>query len=172
VSTPEKSYRLRRLRPSDLDSYHKNINDRLIGRNMRNVNYPLSMKEARAHLKELMQKNASRPKTFDLFVIEINEECAGIISLGQITINHKAKIGYWLGSKYRGRGIMTDVVKRMTKYWFKKFSLKRIEAYVVIFNKGSARVLEKCGYRLECITKKNRLKNGKYYDEYQYAIIR
>jgi RimJ/RimL family protein N-acetyltransferase len=167
-----KSCKLRRLKPTDLNAYHKNINDKVLGRNMRNIDYPISMQEAKKHIRELIQKNNSKPKTFDLFVISVDKECAGIISIGQMTINHKAKIGYWLGHKYRGRGIMTECVRYLTKYWFQRFNLHRIDANVVTFNKASAKVLKKCGYKLEGIQKKFRYKNGRYDDDYLFAITR
>ena len=167
-----KRYILRRLKPSDLYSYYKNINDKDIGKNMRDINYPVTLKKAKYHIDELKQKNDSMPKTFDVFAIEVDGECAGIISLGNIVMNHKARIGYWLGRRFRGEGIMTCCVRDMTRYWFDRFKLRRLEGCVVSFNKASARVLEKNGYKFEGIMKKDRLKNGKYYDTYMYAKLR
>ena len=95
-----------------------------------------------------------------------------MITLGEIIRDHKAWIGYWLGSDYRGKGIMTLAIKKITDYGFKRYKLRRIEASVATFNKASTIILEKCGYKLEGTMKKNRLKNGKYYDEYLYAITR
>lgn len=167
-----KGFILRPPKISDLDSYHKNINDPLIGKNMWAINYPTSRSQAKKQLIKIIDRNRARPKSSDGFFIEINGECAGLIALGDIEKNHKAKIGYWLGSNYRGKGIMSVALKKLTEYGFKKYKLKRIYARVVTFNKPSAKLLEKCGYKLEGIMKKDRLKNGKYYDNYLYSITR
>jgi len=45
-------------------------------------------------------------------------------------------------------------------------------ATCVVSNKASARVLEKAGFKLEGILKKDRLINGKYHDGMIWAIIR
>jgi [ribosomal protein S5]-alanine N-acetyltransferase len=156
----------------DLDSYHKNINDPLIGKNMWAINYPTSRIQAKKQLINIIKRNQVKPKCSDAFFIIINGECAGLIALGDIEKNHKAKIGYWLGSNYRGKGIMSVALKKLTEYGFRKYKLKRIYARVVTFNKPSVRLLEKCGYKLEGIMKKDRLKNGKYYDNYLYSIIK
>jgi RimJ/RimL family protein N-acetyltransferase len=130
----------------------------------------MSKSEAKKLLDGYTKKYQSRYN--DGFFIDIDGDCVGAISLGGIEKNHQAKVGYWLGKEYRGKGIMTAALKMITEYGFKKYRLKRIIAYVVTFNKPSARLLEKCGYKLEGVLKKHRLKNGKYYDDYLYALTR
>jgi RimJ/RimL family protein N-acetyltransferase len=166
-----KGFIIRPPRKTDLESYHKYINDPLIGRNMSAINYPVSKSESKRFLNSYIKKSKSEKDTAG-FIIDIDGECVGAISLGKIVKNHKAKIGYWLASKYRGRGIMTAATKKITEYGFKKYHLKRIYGNVATFNKTSAHVLEKCGFKLEGILKKDRLKNGKYYDNYIYSITR
>jgi [ribosomal protein S5]-alanine N-acetyltransferase len=163
---------LRRPKASDLNSWHKNMNDKTIGKNLRAVIYPVKKEVVKKYLEEALKNIKLKNKDKEIFVIDINGECAGTIALSNIELNHKAIVGYWLGKKFRGRGIMSKALKMITEYGFRKYHLRRIKAHVVTFNKASARVLEKCGYKLEGIQKKNRLKNGKYYDDYLYAITR
>jgi RimJ/RimL family protein N-acetyltransferase len=132
----------------------------------------MSKPSVSSDLKKKIKMNSAKPKYMDIFVICVGNECAGMITLGEIIRDHKAWIGYWLGSDYRGKGIMTLAIKKITDYGFKRYKLRRIEASVATFNKASTIILEKCGYKLEGTMKKNRLKNGKYYDEYLYAITR
>jgi len=54
----------------------------------------------------------------------------------------------------------------------KKYKLRRIEARARTYNKSSARVLEKAGFKLESILRKNVLKDGKLYDDFLYARLR
>lgn len=64
---------------------------------------------------------------------------------------------------------MTEVVKLMTAFGFKKLRLVRITAHVFSKNKASARILEKNGYKLEGILRKHNLKDGKFSDAFLYA---
>ncbi len=58
-----------------------------------------------------------------------------------------AELGYWLGKKYWGKGIMTEAIKQMTKYTFENFGyLHKIYATPFGFNIGSQRVLQKAGF--------------------------
>jgi len=76
--------------------------------------------------------------------------------------------GNWLlvGKTILGKRIMTEVVKLITKFGFKKIGLKRMCAYAFHYNKASQRVLIKGGYRFEGILKKHAKKNGKFLNDY------
>ncbi len=108
------------------------------------------------------------------FVVEYEGELAGVVGLVPQADVYRisAEIGYWLGEPFWGKGIMTEAVKQMVDYGFKHLNLIRIFTGVFDFNKGSQRVLEKAGFKLECVFEKALIKNGVVYDEYRYAIIR
>ncbi len=82
------------------------------------------------------------------------------------------EIGYWLGEKYWGRGIVTEAVKAVTEFGFENFDVKRIYASVFETNPPSMKVLEKSGYKLEAILKKSVFKHGLVMDEYIFARYR
>jgi len=67
---------------------------------------------------------------------------------------------------------MTKAGKMATKYFFEKYKLRRISGNVRTFNKASARVMEKSGYKLEGILRKNKLKEGKFMDDMVYSKVR
>ena len=81
-------------------------------------------------------------------------------------------MAYWIGKKYRNKGIMTEAVKLITKYAFKKYKLKRLVVYTRSFNKASRSMLEHAGFKLEGILRKNKWKKGKYLDDCIYALVR
>ncbi|MFN0275342.1 MAG: GNAT family N-acetyltransferase [Chitinophagales bacterium] len=83
-----------------------------------------------------------------------------------------AEIGYWLGEKYWGRGIMTDVLKVYTKHIFNTFEIVRIEAGVFEENIASQKALQKAGFYLESIRKYAYLKNGKYIHGHFYVLLK
>ena len=54
----------------------------------------------------------------------------------------KREVGYWLGREYWGKGIATNALRKFLDYEKRR----PLYGYVAIYNKGSRRVLEKCGF--------------------------
>jgi len=124
--------------------------------------------------KKMLEYRRKNPSS-EMIIIEIPEGVAGYVSIHNLNrphLEHKADISYGLHPKFRGRGIMTKAVKLVTNYMFKKYNLKRIEACCRTFNKSSARVLEKSGFKLEGIHKKDLKKNGQYLDNMYWAKVK
>jgi len=154
---------LRPKKKSDLQSWYENQLDEDTARNF--MSTPKNFEEAK---KEFFEKS----KNSESFVMDIDGEWVGSIGIHDIVKGHKAIISYEIAKKCRGKGITTKAVKMVTEYFFKKYKLKRISGNVRTFNKASARVLEKAGYKLEGILRKNKLKNGKFMDDMVYAKIK
>jgi len=74
----------------------------------------------------------------------------GNIKLGPIDLQHlSADIGFIVGNRaYWGKGIATDAINLLTKYAF-SLGVEKITAGAYETNKGSIRVLEKCGFQKE-----------------------
>ena len=107
------------------------------------------------------------------FAIEDNNKLCGVIGLvlQKDVYKHSAEIGYWIGEPFWRKGIATNAVKQMVEYAFQELKLERIFAGIFEYNKASMRVLDKCGFQLEGISKKALIKNGRFWDEYRYAIV-
>lgn len=161
-----KGFILRRIKKSDFENWWKNINDKTIAKNF--ITNPRNLKEARKEF----NKKIKYGKGNDNFVIEVDKGAVGEIGLHYIIPKLKAILSFWIGKDYRNKGIVTSATKLIMDYGFKKHKLRRIYANVRVYNKASARVLEKCGFKLEGIQRKNVLKNGKYYDDFLYARVR
>lgn len=135
---------------------------------------PKNLVEAKKEIKERLEDE--KKGTQETLAIEVDGEYAGFVNIHGLTKNdrykHAAIIGYCTHPKYRGKGITTKAVKLVTDYAFKKYHLKRISGMCRTFNKASARVLEKAGYKLEGILKKNKFKDGKYLDDMLWAKVR
>ncbi|MDF1663407.1 MAG: GNAT family N-acetyltransferase [Planctomycetota bacterium] len=58
-------------------------------------------------------------------------------------------LGYSIGDKYQGQGLMTEILEGAIKYVFETVKLHRIMANYIPRNKGSGRVLEKLGFERE-----------------------
>lgn len=166
-----KNFLLRPVRISDAKDYYEK-HDKVVAKMFMSV--PKDIKEAR---KEIFGKLADEKKGLaEHFVIEIDGKFAGMVSLDNLSkerkSRHRAKVDYFLGKEYRNKGIMTEAIRLLTKYAFKKYKLKRITASTRSFNKASRRMLENAGFKLEGILRKNKWKNGRYLDDCVYARVR
>ncbi len=90
----------------------------------------------------------------------------------EIGQTHKSEIGYWLGKKHWGKGIMTLALRKVCEIGFGPFHLIRISANVMDFNKGSCRVLEKAGFTLEGTLKSYYRKDEKISDGKLYGRVK
>lgn len=167
-----KKFILRNNQKGDEVDIAKYINDKIIARNLATVPYPYKLQDAKKWLVETLKEQKKKDPERVSFVIVIDGEIVGAIGLNKIMKNHKAEIGYWLARKHWGKGIMPEVVKIVSNYGFKKFGLKRIYAGVYSFNPPSMRVLEKNGFKLEGILKKDVKKDGKLFDKHVFAKIK
>jgi RimJ/RimL family protein N-acetyltransferase len=57
-----------------------------------------------------------------------------------------AEIGYWLGTRYWGKGYTTEAVRALIDHAFTNTEHKALQSSVRVTNPASRRVLEKCGY--------------------------
>ena len=166
-----KNFILREYRKGDEKSLIENINDRYIYDMTSRIPHPYKLKDARKFINKCIKLRRQKKKTAVYFAIDINGEVIGGIGIDSIEI-YKGEIGYWIGRKYRNKGIATKAVKLMTDFGFKKLRLKRIYAHVLPKNKASDRVLEKNSYEFEGLLRKHHIKNGKLIDAELYAKIK
>lgn len=92
---------------------------------------------------------------FYLKEIEACKDIIGMIGLSSISYGSfcSAYLGYKLDKDFVNKGYMTMAVDMMVDYAFKKLKLHRIEANVMPKNKASLRVLEKCQFMNEGMSK-------------------
>jgi RimJ/RimL family protein N-acetyltransferase len=99
--------------------------------------HPYTLADAERWIERARQHQPPR-----YFAIEIDGAVAGGAGLEPQLDAHAGVVvlGYWLGTAYWGRGVMTAVVRTLVEHAFAR-GFRRIEA--------GARVLEKCGFTLE-----------------------
>lgn len=83
-----------------------------------------------------------------------------------------AELGYWLGRAQWGKGYATAALGLLTDHIFATTELERLEGRVFERNAASARVLEKCGYRLESRAARAVIKNNEILDALLYVRLR
>jgi ribosomal-protein-alanine N-acetyltransferase len=109
------------------------------------------------------------------FFIFVNETGAlvGGITLGNIRygVAQTGQIGYWIGERYAGRGLMLEALGLLTAHAFETLRLHRIEAACIPDNLRSLRLLEKAGFQREGLLRSYLRINGKWQDHYLYALV-
>jgi len=155
----------------DAAALAKHANDRRIWLNMRDAfPHPYTIVNATAFLSTAA---AMQPRTW--FAVTVDDQAVGGIgyTLHDDVERIAAEIGYWLGTAFWGRGIMTAALRAVTAYAFREHSgLRRIYAVPYVTSTASAHILEKVGYRLEGRMRHSVIKDGKVLDQFIYAILR
>lgn len=75
-------------------------------------------------------------------------------TIGVVPRGSRAEIGYALSRALWGRGLMTEATAALCARLWQDPELWRIQAYCVPENAGSARVLQKCGFRNEGLSRR------------------
>lgn len=102
-----------------------------------------------------------------------NGEPVGTINLGHVEEDClMSDTAYMLSPRYWNRGIMTETVRAVLRYAFERVGLNRVQAEVFDGNAASARVLQKCGMRLEGTARQRYRKDGAWVDVHQYAAVK
>jgi ribosomal-protein-alanine N-acetyltransferase len=113
-------------------------------------------------------------KAVSLFVfIEGGETLAGGLTLSNIRrgVAQTCTLGYWMGERHAGKGIMKQAVQLTIPYIFDTLKLHRLEAAAIENNKRSIALLEKCGFVFEGKVRQYLKINGKWQDHRLYALL-
>jgi len=162
---------VREWRLDDALSLAQHANDRRVWLNMRDAfPHPYTIADATAFLGIAV---AMQPRTW--FAVAVDDRAVGGIGYTRHGDVERigAEIGYWLGTAFWGRGIMTAALQAVTAYAFREHpELRRIYAVPYVTSTASAHILEKAGYRLEGRMRQSVIKDGHVLDQFMYAILR
>ena len=85
----------------------------------------------------------------------------------------QAEVGYDLAPARWGHGYMTESLAAVVDFGFEQMALERIEAFVMVRNDRSARLLERGGFVREATFRAHgEDEHGVLVDEYRYALER
>lgn len=161
--------KFREYRKTDLDRLVELINNDKISRYMKSIPYPYSREDGEWWLEQGIHAVGC--------VTRVIENDAGefVGAIGTIPEEgwkkHQAEIGYWIGEPYWGQGIASEAVKAFCEFCFRELGYKKLYGGVLDPNKGSLRVLEKCGFKKEGLLRQEVVKNGVCYDVHHYGLL-
>lgn len=152
---------LRPYRTSDAADLRQAAHDRTVARMTGGVPYPYTLHHARTWIRKSRHKHR-QSRQHRSYTIIIDGRVAGGIDARRL--GNTAELGYWLARQYRGRGIMTAVVKSMSRYVFRRWPVQRIVAKTFHFNPASSRVLVKSGFVFQAIEIHSHRKGQRWYN--------
>lgn len=161
---------LRPWQPGDASALVRHANDRRVWEGLRDrFPHPYTRTDA----EEWIAFAGKQQPPINLAIVVDDEPVGGIGIDPQDDVHrHTAELGYWLGAAVWGRGLATAAVRGMTSHVFGTSEVRRLYATPFSSNAGSARVLEKLGYRHEGRLRAHVLKDGRILDLDVYGVLR
>lgn len=97
----------------------------------------------------------------------------GGISLTNVRrgVTQSCSLGYWMGRRHAGRGLMSEAVRGVVVHVFETMRLHRIEAACLPSNEASKRVLRKAGFSDEGLARQYLRINGQWRDHLLFAML-
>lgn len=104
--------------------------------------------------------------------IMYQNQLVGVVSFNDLDWDNRiGSIGYWLGSAYQGKGIMTRSVRAMVDYGFNKLALNRIEIRCIYENTKSRSIPEQLGFTEEGLLRQVDQLHDHYVDHVVYGMV-
>jgi ribosomal-protein-serine acetyltransferase len=103
--------------------------------------------------------------------IWFHDTFAGIIGFQRIDwMNRNVEIGYWLGEKFQGHGIMTKACRTLVDFAFYEYQLHRVQIRCATGNTKSHAIIERLGFIKEGKTRQAEFLYDLYVDLYIYGM--
>ena len=167
-----KNIKLRRYKLSDANDIYQNVKDKEIVKWTKNIPHPYSKNHAIKFIRQ-SEYNLKKKKGYNFGIVlkETNRVIGNISFKKTDWKNKRAELGYWLGKKYWKKGYMTEAVKLILDYGFKKLKLHSVCADVFKENIASKRVLEKSRFKLEGEMREITFRYNKWQNYLKYCIL-
>jgi ribosomal-protein-alanine N-acetyltransferase len=146
-------------------------NDKRIWLNMTDTfPHPYRLEDAEEWIRRCAEQGEP---PFNFAIVKDGEVVGGIGGHPGTAEQHgNINVGYWLTPDIWGKGIATDALRAYIPYLLETFDPHRLYATVFGWNPASARVLEKCGFRLEGRLREAIQKEGRFTDLLVYGMLR
>ena len=163
---------LRRLKDSDAPEVYK------IRSNLERMKYiprPILQNEEEA-LAMIQMMNTKIDENTDInwaVCLKNSDKIIGFMGFYRVQPeSYRTEIGYMILPEYDGKGYVSESVTTMLNYAFNTVGFHSVEAVIDPNNFGSARVLEKNGFRKEAHFIENFFWNNEFIDSVHYGILK
>jgi len=164
---------LRKFKLSDAEEMYKNwANDDNV---TRYITWPThkDIEETRRVVEGYVNDSARDNYYHWCIVLKETNEAVGSIGAFRLYDDLKLfEIGYCIGKKFWNKGITTEAMKALIKFFFEEVGVNRIEARHDVKNPASGRVMIKSGLKFESILRQAGKTNNGINDMAVYAILK
>ena len=151
------------IRKNDKAAYLEHLNDKTISDTIPLMPYPYTESMADWWIQRRIDFLNRNQLEISFALRNSKGYLIGSIGVDDLSIGetHRAEVGYWLASAYRGQGLISDALGVFIQYAFEGLQITRLTAHTLDFNKASAKVLEKNKFTLEgCLRQHTKTRNG------------
>jgi ribosomal-protein-serine acetyltransferase len=107
------------------------------------------------------------------YTIWYKGDFAGIIGFHNTDrVNEKCEMGYWLISKMKGKGIITQSCTILTRLAFEKMGMNRITIRSAIGNEASEKIAKKLGFKYEGIERNGERFEDQFLDLKVWSLLK
>lgn len=133
--------------------------------------------QSRQQTREALERwmDVSRQTIIHLAIhIKKTNELIGFAQIAFIDFEHRrCKVAIVIGQKLLwGQGFGREAISRIVQYCFEELELNRVGAEMYAFNYRSIHAFETAGFQREGVIRENVYKEGRYFDEYCYGLLR
>jgi ribosomal-protein-alanine N-acetyltransferase len=102
-----------------------------------------------------------------------SRDLLGGVTLAQVRrgVTQAGTLGYWMGARHAGRGVMTEAVGLVAGFAFTTLRLHRLEASCLPENTRSIRLLEKVGFSREGFARRYLCIAGDWRDHILWGLL-
>ena len=86
--------------------------------------------------------------------------------------DRKASIGYFVGSRFSGKGIVSSALRAVLAWCFDTLGLNRVELRCATGNAPSIRMAERLGFVREGVLRQDGCLHGAFVDHYVYSLLK
>jgi RimJ/RimL family protein N-acetyltransferase len=164
---------LRKLTLADADSITEHINNIDIIKWLLVVPHPYKKGDAVSFISSRQNERRTRKSYTFGISLKGEQEIIGIIDLSDIDWeDKKAEMGFWIGKRFWGQGIMTEAINLIARFAFRELKLNKIYARVFEGNIASMKALEKNRFCHEGILRDEVYKYRRWIDEHYYGLLK
>lgn len=130
------------------------------------INFTKEVEDTRNYIKMSLKRYAENDGL--TVCVLYNGKIAGVVDFHEIDDKNKmTSIGYWMGTEYIGKGLLTRACHFLFSFAFDELGMNRIEIRAAEKNVKSRGVPERLGFRQEGIIRQA----AKLYDEYTDHVV-
>ncbi len=136
-----------------------------------------TIEEAETDFDNVLAGMKSDDRRFYFFHMETKETYEQVGSIGYTVMDNTpygklVHLGYFTYPEFWSNGYVTEALKRILEFAFKENGVYRVSTGCLKENKGSERVMQKCGMIKEADKKEYEYHDGKMKDRVEYRLLK